>query len=280
MTNFSGAVDLAAISKPAVAGVPTFVDLTMDNIQHELVERSAQVPVIVIVGTPRSPESEQLKSDFKQLVTANPGKYVVAYVDADASPDIARMFGIQGLPTVVAFASGQPLANFEGGQPREALTQWLKAILEAVGDQLPGLENEEPDGDPRFEPATAALNDGDYDAAIAVYESILASEPKNQEALRARDSAHVLKRLNEASKSDNDPITWAQQNPKDIDAQFAAADAYIAAGAPEQAFDTLIGVLKIDTPKVRDRLLELFSLFDVSDARVIAARRAMASALF
>ncbi|MDO4760547.1 MAG: tetratricopeptide repeat protein [Corynebacterium sp.] len=282
----AGAIDLGEVKAQAelrrtaanTSSIPTTVTLTMDNVEEELIKRSAQVPVIVLIGTPRSPDSEQLKADFEQLAYKAQRRFVFAYINADETPDVARMFGIQGLPTVVALASGQPIANFEGGQPREALQQWSEAVINAVGDQLLGAEEEQPE-DPRFAPATDALNRGDFQAAIDVYEEILAQEPKNLMAAQARDNARLLHRLQQA-ESDVDPIANAAANPTDIDAQFAAADAEIAAGAPTAAFDRLINVLALDKETVRRRLVELFALFDPTDPIVVEARSKMASALY
>lgn len=285
----AGAIDLGEVKSRAEArqqaaqspgGIPAVVVVTRDNVEAEVLLRSQQVPVIVLLGTARSPESEQLKTDFSQLAEASQKSFIFAYVDADSTPDIAQMFGIQGLPTVVALAAGRPLANFEGGQPLDALKQWTDAVVKAVAGQLEGLaqDPEEDVSDPRFDAATDALNNGDFESAIAVYESILAQEPKNHMALQARDNARLLARLNTA-RDDVDPIAAADADPHDVDLAFAAADAEIAAGVPEAAFDRLISIVK-GRDDVRARLLELFALFEPTDARVIAARGKMASALF
>ncbi|ALU22135.1 co-chaperone YbbN [Corynebacterium pseudotuberculosis] len=285
----AGAIDLGEVKSRAEArqqaaqspgGISPVVVVTRDNVEAEVLLRSQQVPVIVLLGTARSPESEQLKNDFSQLAEASHKSFIFAYVDADSTPEIAQMFGIQGLPTVVALAAGRPLANFEGGQPLDALKQWTDAVVKAAAGQLGGLtqESEEAAPDPRFDAATDALNSGDFESAIAVYESILAQEPKNQMALQARDNARLLARL-QTARSDVDPVAAADAAPHDVELAFAAADAEIAAGTPEAAFARLIAIVK-ENDEVRTRLLELFALFDPTDARVIAARGKMASALF
>lgn len=181
----AGAIDLGEVKARAearsqaqragqssVAEVEPTVTITMDNVEEQLIKRSMQVPVVVLIGTPRSPDSEQLRADLSQIASGASLSFIFAYIDADATPQVAQMFGIQGLPTVVALAQGQPLANFEGGQPMEALQQWTAAVVKAVEGKLPGITGDdaeaEPAEDPRFEPATEALNAGDFDAAIAV----------------------------------------------------------------------------------------------------------------
>lgn len=295
----SGAIDLgevkaraeareqaaAAAARPAGSGPAPFITVTPENFEVEIVRRSTQVPVVVLVGTPRSPESEQLRTDLEALATAAGGTFIVGYADADATPAVAQAFGVQMLPTVIALGGGRPLTQFEGGQPLDALRSWVDSLVEQVGPQLSGLEEapaeEEPE-DPRLEAALAALNTSDFDAAIAVYDEILAETPGDTNIIQARDTARLLKRLDPVNQTE-DPIAVADAAPGDVEKQFRAADAEIVAGTPERAFDRLIGLMTTqpgEKARVRDRLVELFALFDSADPRVTAARTKMASALF
>lgn len=299
----AGAIDLGEIKARAEAreqaelsrqqggpagGVEVFFTVTPENFENEVVRRSLQVPVVVLVGTPRSPDSEQLKADLAALAAEGGAAFLVGYVDADTTPEVAQAFGISGLPTVIALAAGRPVTNFEGGQPRESVRQWVDALVQQVGPQLSGLDTdgqqpkEEPE-DPRLDAATAALNSGDFDAAISIYDDILAGEPENREIIQARDTARLLRRLNPAERTE-DPIAVADAAPEDVDKQFDAADAEVVAGAPERAFHRLITLMTIQVGegknRVRNRLLELFGLFDAADPRVVEARTKMASALF
>ena len=297
----AGAVDLGEIKaraearaqasrQPAGSVSPTLT-VTRENFEDDVVRRSLQVPVIVLVGSARSEQSEQLRTDFTALAAQANLSWIFAYLDADATPELAQMLGITGLPTVVALADGRPLADFQGGQPLEALQQWTAAVVNAVAGKLTGLSGatkdageqagDEPPEDPRFAPATEALNAGNFDAAIAVYDEILAQEPANAEAKSARDNARFLARLSASSNPDGgDPIASADAAPGDVELALVAADAEVAAGLAEQAFDRLLAVLPQDKDRVRARLVELFALFDAADPRVVAARGRMATALF
>jgi putative thioredoxin len=302
-----GALDLSQVKAQAEAreaaknqsnsaghtgGIAPFFDVTDGNFENEVVRRSTQIPVIAIIGTPRSPASEQLKADFKELAEAGGLKFIVGYIDADTFPQIAQVFGVQQLPTVVAIGAGQPLTNFEGAQPKEALQQWVDALVEQIGLKLKGLdaqdmpqeaESQEVAEDPRLAEAESKLNQSDFDGAMAVYDSILADEPDNAEIRQARNTTQLLKRLDPANRT-TDPIAAAQQEPENIHAQFDAADAEIVAGNPEAGFDRLIaliaGNVAGEKDRVRDRLLELFALFDATDPRVLAARTKLASSLY
>ncbi|WP_066527388.1 tetratricopeptide repeat protein [Corynebacterium bouchesdurhonense] len=289
-----GAVDLAALAQQAQArremegtAFEPFITVSERDVEAKAFERSMQVPVVLLVGSSRSAESEALKATLQQLAQGQ-REFLVAYLDADASPQLAQALGVRAVPTAVALAAGRPVTSFEGNQPEEQLRQWVDALVSQIGPQLQGLGTEEPEGaaggegaqagDPRLDAAEAALAAGDYDAAAAAYDDILAADPQNAEVKQAKATVAVIKRLDPLSRS-TDPIQDAAADPQDVAKQLAAADAEVVAGAPELAFDRLLALVKAH-PEAKARLIELFGLFDPADPRVIAARTKLASALF
>ncbi|WP_277100566.1 tetratricopeptide repeat protein [Corynebacterium riegelii] len=283
-----GAVDLAALAQQAEARkelaestFEPFIEVTERDVEAKAFERSTQIPVVLMVGTARSPESEQLKATLASLA-AGQREFLVAYVNADAHPQLAQALGVRALPTVVALAAGRPVTNFEGNQPAEQLTQWLQALVQNIGPQLSGLSDEpdagEPEADPRLAQAEAAVQAGDYDAAIAVYDEMLAQDPANAEVKQAKATVAVLKRFNPQVRT-SDPIADAAADPTDMAKQLDAADAEVLAGNPEAAFERLLAHVKT-SPEAKDRLLELLLLFDANDPLIKRTRTNLASALF
>ena len=303
MTNpryVAGAFDLGALKEQAQEkseGLPAFFTVTQANLESEVLRRSLQVPVIVVVGSAQAEGNADMKKDFAELADAGAMSFLVGYVDADATPEIAQALGVRGVPTVLAVAAGQPVTSFEGVQPRAALEQWISQIVQAVGPQLPGLpegpvqagatadeEEPTPAEDPRLEQATAALNAGDFAAATAVYDEIIAENPPNVAEIRqARGTVELVQRLDPANRT-TDAVAEAEADPASVDKQLDAADAEIVAGTPERAFQRLIDTMTAqageDRTRVRKRLLELFALFDNADPRVREARTRLASALY
>lgn len=284
-----GAIDLGALAQrreaqqqAEAAGFEPFVTVDDTTVEALAFERSMQIPVVLMIGSARSPESEELKATFARLAAGQRG-FGVAYVDADATPQVAQMLGVRVLPTVVALAAGQPVTSFEGGQPVAQLEQWVSALVSQVGPQLQGLlDDAQPTPaqttDPRLDQATAALNAGDFDAATAIYDEILADDPANAEIKQAKATVQVIKRL-DPNNRDTDPIADAAADPQNLDKQLDAADAEVVAGSPERAFERLLALVKTE-PKAKERLLELFGMFEPGDPRVIDARTKLASALF
>ena len=150
----AGAVDLSALkqtAEPAASEGGAFepvITATEANIENDVLRASAKVPVIVHVGTQRSPDSVSLKAALEDLARGQRA-FRVAYVDADATPAVAQMFGVRVLPTVVAIAAGRPVTSFEGNQPDGQLRQWVDALVSNVGSQLQGLGEEAGEQDRR-----------------------------------------------------------------------------------------------------------------------------------
>lgn len=261
-------------------GAPQSVELTTANLETEVLARSQSVPVVVLLGSQRAPESETLQADLAEIVSARGGDLAFVHGDIDAYPQLAQVFGISAIPTVVAVAAGRPVTHFAGPQPREALEKWCEQLVIAIAPSLSGAQSPEaapaeaeaaapqaPAGDPLLDPAIEHLNNGEFDKAIEVYKEALAKKPGDKEIIAAMHTAEMLQRLDQREGPNADPLV--------------AADVAINEGDLEWAFDYLIE--RFSGPRKKEahqRLLDLFTLFDASDPRVSAARTKMASALF
>ncbi|APU13516.1 thioredoxin domain-containing protein [Actinoalloteichus sp. GBA129-24] len=271
---------------------PYVVHVTEAEFQAQVVDRSMQVPVIVDLWATWCEPCKQLSPVLEKLAAEGKGTFILAKVDVDANPRIAQVFGVQSVPTVVAIAGGQPVDAFSGVQPEPQLRQWISQLLDALRDKLPGIaaaeaagpdaaEPEEPAEDPRIVEAEDAVERGDYAEAEAAYQRILDVEPANEDVKAALIQVRFLAR---AENVDRSAVARADAAPDDIDAQLAAADAEVADQDAEAAFKRLIETVRRsagdDRNRVRSHLVELFELYPVGDERVIAARRALANALY
>ncbi len=284
----AGAVDLSALKQRATpagegAAAPSGVEITEANLEAEVLVRSNQVPVVVLLWSPRSEASAQLGDVLGQLAAADGGKWSLATVNADAAPRVAQMFGVQAVPTVVAVAAGQPISSFQGVQPPEQLRRWLDSLLNATAGKLGGAgESGEPEQvDPELAQARAHLDAGDFDAALTAYQRLLDANPNHAEATGAVRQIGFLQRATSRAPG---AIVAADAKPDDIELAFAAADVDILQQNVAAAFDRLTALIKRtagdERTKVRTRLIELFDLFDPADPEVIAGRRKLANALY
>lgn len=287
----AGAVDLSALKQSAPAGgeagqeqaAPVGTEITEGNFEDEVLLRSNQVPVVVLLWSPRSDVCLQLADVLSGLAAADNNKWSLVSVNVDAVPRVAQIFGVQVVPTVVALAAGQPLSSFQGMQPPDQLRRWLDSLLSATAGKLSGATtSEEPEQvDPALAQARQQLQDGDFAAALDSYQAILDANPNHAEAKGAvRQIAFLIR----ATAQRPDAVAVADAAPGDIEAAFAAADVQLLNQDVAGAFDRLIALVRQtsgdDRTKVRTRLLELFELFDPSDPDVITGRRNLANALY
>jgi putative thioredoxin len=289
----AGAVDLSALKQRAAqqndtGGGPAQapqagIEITEANFEAEVLVKSNEVPVVVLLWSPRSDVSLQLADVLGGLASADGGKWSLATVNVDAAPRVGQIFGVQAVPTVVALAAGQPIASFQGMQPADQLRRWVDSLLSATAGKLSGAtDSEQPEQvDPELAQARQLLDAGNFDAALTAYQKILDANPAHAEA---KGAVRQISFLNRATKQRPDAPSMADASPDDIDAAFAAADVEILQQQESAAFDRLIALIRGTTgderTKVRTRLIELFDLFDPSDPAVVKGRRNLANALY
>ena len=113
----AGAIDLSGLKQRAQApGTPAVavsgaVEVTEMNVEAEVLARSNELPVVVVLWSPRSETSVQLGETLAGLAAQDHGAWVLAAVNVDTTPRVAQLFGVQAVPTVVALAGGQPLMS-------------------------------------------------------------------------------------------------------------------------------------------------------------------------
>ncbi len=261
------------------------MEITEANFEAEVLLKSNEVPVVVVLWSPRSDASVQLGDALASLAATDAGKWSLANVNVDTTPRVAQIFGVQAVPTVVALAAGQPLSSFQGPQPPDQLRGWIDSLLNATAGKLGGagaVEGDEPEQvDPELAQARAHLDAGDFDAALIAYQKILDANPTHEEAKGAVRQIAFLAR---ASALPPEAVATADAAPDDIEAALAAADVEVLQQNVAAAFDRLIALVRRtageERASVRTRLVELFDLFDPADPEVIAGRRNLANALY
>jgi putative thioredoxin len=288
----SGAVDLSALKQPpaapgGAAAAPASGNHTVTEADFEakVIRRSTQVPVVVALFSQRSAGSVELVRTLERFNAEDRGAWDLAVIEAEPNMNIVQALRVQGIPTVIAVAGGQPLADFEGAQPDPQVRQWLDAVMDATAGKLegdPGAAPAEPEvEDPRFVDAEDKLSEGDFAGAEAAYEAIIAEEPGNEEAKAA---LRQLRFLTRAQQLDPAVVATADADPTNLDAALDAADIEMFEQRAEAAFERIIAIVKRtagdDRTRARTRLLELFELFDPAEPFVIAARRKLAAALY
>ncbi len=89
------------------------------SFQREVLESS--VPVLVDFGEKWCGPCKALAPIVEKIAAEHQGKLKVVTVDVDDSPDVARSYGIRGVPTVAVFKDGKENGKIMGLTSREKL---------------------------------------------------------------------------------------------------------------------------------------------------------------
>ena len=297
-----GAVDLSSLrNRPAAptetASPSAVADVVVDATDEtfgQILEISRTVPVVVDLWAEWCGPCKQLSPIIEKVTRELGGRVLLAKVDVDANPQLAQSFRAQSIPMVVALIAGQPVPMFTGAVPeqqvRDVFAQLLQvaaqngvtgslSVAEEGAEPTPPVEPELP---PLHAEAFAAIERGDYTAAITAYEKALAENPRDADALAGLGQVRLLDRVQGLDLQT--ARAAAADAPLDVQAQFDVADLDLAGGHVEDAFGRLLDLfaqLPTDqrTP-VRERLVELFGLIGADDPRVVSARNRLSSLLF
>ncbi|MBM9503734.1 tetratricopeptide repeat protein [Actinacidiphila acididurans] len=316
--SMSGVVDLAAVKAASEAKAkaeqaraqrqsgdagaapasPLVIEVTEETFESDVLQRSAEVPVVISFWADQAEQSKQLNTVLTRLAGQYRGRFVLATADVYANQLLFQQFGVQGVPAVFAVLAGQAMPLFQGAAPEPQIAEVLDQLI-AVAEQRFGIVGPEVDAQavPEAEPEpprlpTAqelalsaghdALDAGDLGGAIQAYKNVLADEPANIEAKLGLAQAELLNRVQGA-----DPAAVraaAAERPTDVQAQLAAADLDLVGGHVEDAFSRLVDTVRRtfgdDRDTARLRLLDLFEVIGPDDPRVTAARAALARVLF
>ena len=65
----------------------------------------------------------------------------MAKLNIDENPEVPGRYGVRGIPTMLLFKDGQPVAQKLGAAPRSQIQQWLEAQLDSLHRVRPGVSD-------------------------------------------------------------------------------------------------------------------------------------------
>lgn len=252
-----------------INGGSAVLEVDEATFEAEVVERSRNTPVVVDFWAEWCAPCRALGPVLERLAGEANGEWVLAKVDVDSNPDLARRYQVYGIPAVKAFRDGEVAAEFTGALPEDQVRAWLQGLGPSKADLFVGE-------------ARRAEEDGDLEGAAEVYRRALGENPAHPGARSGLSRVELSLRL---GSLDADALeARVSADPTDLEALFGLADARFGEDRVEEAFEILLEIIRSTDSDARDRarrrLLQLIEVLPAGDPRVVQGRRSLASALY
>jgi len=273
------------------------------NFEADVLQASLTTPILVDFWATWCEPCKVLGPMLEKLAAEYNGAFRLGKVDVDKQQQLAGVFGIRSIPTVMLIKDGQPLDGFAGalpeGQLREFLSRHMQPLEAApVDEEADAASAETPDqainrlqqeiaaapdkSELKLDLALALMRAGNVAGAEAELNALPVKLATDDRAVRLRSQLDLARALDGAPS-----LAELQQRVQTDDKDWTARDLLgvrlllegDAAGGLDQFLAILQHARDWSDGQAKKRLLAAFATLD--DAELVGRyRRKMASLLF
>jgi putative thioredoxin len=234
------------------------IDVTDENFEQQVVEKSHEVPVVIDLWAPWCEPCKTLGPLLEKVIDAQAGKVIGVKINVDENPGVSQAFQVQSIPMVVAFKDGQAVDGFMGAQGEPMLEDFVRRLV-------PSEEESQIDllvaaGDEASLRAALELETDHAEAVLALAELLVLDD-------RVEEGLSLLQRIPESSESRRIAAT---ARTSDSSGQLDEVDAELG---------LLLTQVKVDDV-ARQRFVDLLEVMSPDDPRTTEWRRKLSTALF
>ncbi len=277
------------------------------NFETDVLQASLETPVLVDFWATWCGPCKTLGPILEKLADEYAGAFKLAKIDCDKEQQLAGMFGVRSIPTVVLIQGGQIVDAFSGALPESQVREFLKrhhvepaARIEAPAQELdegtPAVETpqesvvrlqkalaDEPDNAGlKLDLALARARGGDTGKAQEALDA-LPVELAGDDRAKALAALLAMHQSLSAIPAASELLGRVQGDPSDLAAHDGLAVRQLLGGDASAAMDHWLAILAADRNwsdgLARRRLLDAFRIVH-DEGLVSATRRKMSSLLF
>ena len=236
------------------------MDVTDATFEAEVLDRSAEVPVVVDLWATWCGPCQTLGPILQKVIDETGGQVALAKVDVDANPRVAATFQVSSIPAVFALKDRKVVSRFIGSVPESQVRQFVDSLI------------------PEPSEVEQLLAAGD-EASLRKAEAL---EPASEQTITALAS-FLVERGGDGDREE--ALQLLARIPETAETRQIAARARVGAEADEPAtdiaakLDDLLDRVKADDA-ARQEFLDLLEVLGPDDPRTTQYRKALSTRLF
>lgn len=236
---------------------PSYLDVTDETFENEVLNRSKQMPVVVDLWAPWCGPCRDLGPLIEAAVAATEGRVVLTKVNVDENPAVSQAFSVQSIPAVYALSDGQVVDHFIGALPKDKVEAFVQGLLPSEAETE--VQRLVKAGDEESLRRALELEPDNHDAIVDLGELLIADD-------KADEALELLRRIPETAETRR-VAALARTGVLAEDVDVASK------------LDALLDQVK-DDEAARQSYVDLLELLGADDPRTAVYRKKLTSRLF
>jgi len=284
--------------------IRNIIDVNETEFNDQVIEASQNKLIVVDFWAPWCGPCKQLTPILEKIISKSGDKVTLVKINIDENQQIASQLRIQSIPTVYAFKDKQIVNAFQGVIPENKIIEFIEKCLGSkINEDFTDFYNDIKNAmsENKYEETKNVLLDfisknSDEIMGISLYLECLIELKEFEDVegfigslekeMKEKDEIkQVLKKMEIVKKNSSGPDINELQNklekePTNIDLVLELSDRYFSIKEYEIGMDLLLKNYSNNKDKVKNKMLEFFSVLGDNDEITVRYRKKLSQIMF